>query len=121
LNLGEVSPALADKVMKKTGLNIAHMRHTIDTVQLRHAFDHHGPGKEKFRKQVPISFEAMSAYRDAVENYDDIMGFRHLASGTTILFNKRINGTLFVVEQLRTDDGDFAFYTMWIEKNLGGK
>ncbi len=116
LNLGKVSPALAEKVLKETGEDISKLHHTIDTIQLRHAFDRHGPGAETDKHQVPISIEAMSGYLHAVESSEVVLGPRRKKVGVTLTFKKRINGTLFVVEQIRTKQGGFVFFDMWIQK-----
>ena len=36
--------------------------------------------------------------------------------GTTVTFEKAIDGVIFVVEQARTRQGTLSFFTMWIEK-----
>jgi len=117
LDLDPVDPEFAARVKAETGIDIASLRHSIDTGQVRHAFDRHGPGKEKRSDQVPIEPEYVALYLNAVENFDTIESVNpEKGSGATMAFTKRINGVVVVVEQARTKKGNFAFYSMYIRK-----
>jgi hypothetical protein len=123
LNLGEVSPALAEKVKRKTDLDISKLHHTMDNIQLGHTFGRHGPGNEESADQVPVTFEALSGYLKALDTCeeDDIDGPRLKDVGPTFTCTKKINGVLYIVEQVRTAKGELAFFDMWIKKNEGDK
>lgn len=116
LNLGEVDVEFATRLKRDTGVDVTGFEHIIDTGQLRHAWQRHGPDRERNPNQEPLSPEAISVYKYAVEGYDTVY-FRERRSGKiTITFEKRVNGLVVVVEQVRTKTGRFAFHSMWIKR-----
>ncbi|MEQ8195322.1 MAG: hypothetical protein RIB59_12625 [Rhodospirillales bacterium] len=116
MRLGKVDPAFAARVKADTGIDLSGLEEAIDTAQVQHAFNKHGPGNEQDRRQEPISPEAISVYRDAVRNYDKVKARRSKKSGMTLTFEKRVDGVIVVVEQVRTGQGTFSFFDMWIKK-----
>ena len=116
LKLDPVDPKFARRAKQDTGVDLAGLTHVIDSIQVRHAFSGHGPGKETDPTQLPISPEAVSAYVDAVENYDRIGSVRKAKKGTTIAFEKDINGVMVVVEKILKGRREFSFHTMWIKE-----
>ena len=115
LNLGRVGDNFSKRVLKETGMDVANLDRVIDTFGLKHAWDGHGPKGELGAMQEPLSPESISIYKDAVENFDRI-DVRKKKNADTITFEKDINGTIVVVEEVRTGKGQLAFKTMWIEK-----
>lgn len=97
-------------------VDVAGLRHAIDTSQITHAFNGHGPGNETDPDNEPISPEAIAAYLEVVKNYDRISGVRAVGGTTRIKFEKRVDGLVVVVEQARTTEKTLAFLTMWIER-----
>ena len=121
LNLENIEDAWAARVKKDTSrlgnaVDVTGLRHAIDTSQITHAFNGHGPGNETDPDNEPISPEAIAAYLEVVKNYDRISGVRVVGGTTRIKFEKRVDGLVVVVEQARTTEKTLAFLTMWIEK-----
>ena len=115
LNLGEVINS--SEIAEATGLNVDGYSRSIDTAQISHAFRDHGPGTEDAPDQEPISAEAVSAYLDVVENPDRIIPrIRSKPKANRIRYEKRVNGHIVVVEEVRTGKRRLAFFTMWIKK-----
>jgi len=54
---------------------------------------------------------------DVIHNYDEKPVFRVKRSGPTLTFEKRVNGSIIVVQQIRGNSGTFSFFDMWIKKN----
>jgi len=115
LNLGKISDDFSKRVLKDTGIDISNMDRVLDTQGLRHVWNKHGPFSKQGKNNEPVSIEAVSIYKDAVENFDRI-DVRKKKNADTITFEKDINGTIVVVEEVRTGKGQLAFKTMWIEK-----
>jgi hypothetical protein len=59
----------------------------------------------------------MSVYLDVVENYDTVKPSRKKGAGDTLTFEKRVNGGVVVVQQVRSGKQEFAFFDMWIKKS----
>ncbi len=121
INLEPVEDGWAARVKKDTArlgkaVDVTGFRHVIDTLQISHAFNSHGPGNESDPDNEPISPEAMAAYLDVVKNYDGIKGVRVKGGVARIAFENRVDGLLVVVEQAQTKENTLAFFSMWIEK-----
>ncbi len=115
LNFEDVDDAWAERVKKDTGVDVAGLRHAIDTRQITHAFKNHGPGNEKDLDQIPITPEAVSVYLEVVESYDRVSA-RPKKAGTTLTFEKDIDGVIFVVEQVRLGKKTCRFSTCGLRK-----
>jgi hypothetical protein len=50
-----------------------------------------------------------------VQNYDRVT-VRRKITGTTFTFKKDINGVMIVIEQMRTTEGTFSFFNIFIRK-----
>ncbi len=72
---------------------------------------------------MPVTFEALSGYLKALDTCeeDDIDGPRRKGDGPTFTCTKKINGVLYIVEQVRTVKGELAFFNMWIKRSGGKK
>lgn len=116
LVLPQVSNAAAARVKAKTSLDIATLRHVLDTGQIRHAFARHGPGNEINPEQVPITPEAVAIYLDVIENFDNVTARRNKSGRSTIRYEKQVNGRVVIVEQIRTRENTLAFFSMWIKE-----
>ncbi len=97
LNLEPVEDGWAARVKKDTtrlgkAVDVAGLRHAIDTVQIAHAFNDHAPGNESDPDNEPISPEAIAAYLEVVKNYDRIRTVRAKGGVARIAFEKRVDG-----------------------------
>ena len=114
LDLGQVKRKYAARILKDTKVDISGLTRTLDAIQVGHAFRGHGPGNEQRADQLPISPEAISIYLDVVENYDKVSTRQRRVGTDSLTYEKRINGTIFVVEERRKET--LAFFTAWIKK-----
>ena len=92
------------------------MTRTIDTNQINHTWNRHGPGGESDPTQVPVSPEAVAAYIDVVETFDAVEGGIRASRTNRLTYTKQINGVIYVIEELRRE-GSLAFFDMWIKKS----
>ena len=96
----------------------------VDTAQLHHAMDHHGPGKEKNPNQIPITNEDLKKLPDVLSDYDSIVAGKGKADGKqteAVVFRKKYpDGTIACVEldlySEKRKGRVLKFQTMWKEK-----
>ena len=105
----------ASRLKAETGIDLSGLRQSIDTIQVRHTLKNHGEGREIHPEQLPVTADAISAYRRVVENYDKVT-VRPKKTGTTLTFEKRVDGVVVVVQQIHKEVGELAFFDMWIKK-----
>lgn len=125
LNLARISEATATRIKAETGVDVAGFRRVIDTAQIKHTFDRHGPldqsdpsnpKGETNPDQEALSPEVVGIYVDVVE-FPDKISVRRRRSGTkTVKYEKRVNGSIIVVEEARAGQKTLAFFTMWLQK-----
>lgn len=120
LEYSTVSRAEAEALRQQTGLEgLEGFRHVLDNQNLRHALQGHGdPAREAARGQLPITREDIARIPEVVSSYDAVQisrpgGGRRPA---TIRYMKRVNGSVFIVEEVRNTAGDLAFKSMWKKK-----
>ena len=117
LDLRAVSDAHAQRIKDDTGLDVSGFRHAIETDQLRHAFENHGPGSSQDPTNIPITPELVSFYLDTVEDPDELDKVkRKKGSGPTITYRKVIDGVAVIVQQIRAKDKKLVFFNMWVEE-----
>ncbi len=85
----------------------------IDYQGIQHALNKHGINSPsvKFSKQLPITYEDISNYRDIVKNADET-----IKRDNRIISYKQVNGHFVVVEQINRNKSEFIFKTMFKEK-----
>ncbi len=116
LKFGPVSDNVAHRVKTDTGLDVGGFVRVIEADEVIHAFERHGPGKERRSGQVPISPDAVAIYLEVVENPDKVTARRRKGLAPTILYEKRVDGFVVAVEEVRAKKKALAFKSMWIKR-----
>jgi leucyl-tRNA synthetase len=113
----QVSTRLAEMVWQAAGLDVAGYWHSLDALHLRHISKHGNVFLETQRGNLPLTQEdllelpAILDAPDAVE-YSPVSpaGFHRL------VLLKRINGVVFVVEEMRGREQQLQVITVWKRK-----
>ena len=112
----KVSQEEAKRISEATGLNIDDRYvHTIIGSAVTHTLNRHGEGNEKLEAQLPITDTDFERIPDIIRNPDEIRRGNEKVTGginDTIVYKKRINGHILVVEEVRTGRRKLAFHTM---------
>jgi hypothetical protein len=95
LDLGEVSNALADKVMTEYGIDISGMEHVLADNDVRHIFNRHGTHTNE---KYPVTAADLKLIPDIIANPDDVYYVKHDNGQTGLYYQKRYNGTTYYVE-----------------------
>jgi hypothetical protein len=114
LDLGPVSDQLARRIETLYCVDISGLHHGIDTRALEKSYSNIGPNVVRRFGQLLHVPESFALVREVVEHADIIR--KPISKGRTklIRFEKRANGTVFVVRQRYDEAGEFAFFDMWI-------
>ena len=110
----KVGDAEAQKIQAAIGLDIHGYVHFISAFEILHALNRHG---EKSNDPLPITKADFERIYDVITNYDEIVYEDNTGAGLPgILYKKRVNGYIFVVEEYRQGKGKrkrLAFKTMY--------
>jgi hypothetical protein len=119
LIIGEVSPEGAVRInaaLKSIGvdLDVADFRHTVDASEARHVVVRHSDkAREARRSQLPITMEDWAMIPDILANPDAVSGSVTKGGLPGLVFEKRTNGYVLYVEEVRTGARTFAAKTMF--------
>ncbi len=89
--------------------------HTIIGSAVNHTLNRHGEGNEKLEAQLPVTDADIERIPEIIANPDEIRrGFERTTGNLndTIVYQKRINGHVLIVEEVRTGRRKLAFHTM---------
>ena len=116
--LGQVTPALAERIQSLTGLRLAGSLHVLDNYGVRHARKEHGqPGEEQRRGQEAITDDTFLDVPWVLSAPDEVELAGKNSNGLDMLrFKKRINGHLVIVEEVRASTGLLAVVTVYQRK-----
>lgn len=119
LDLGKVSESNAARVLKETGLDISGHRREMDNYGVRHAFRKHGAAETELpRGQIALADEDLARIPEIVEAPDVVRhGGKSGPGRDLIVYEKKIDGTTFYVEEVRTKGSRVAFHTIYKRKN----
>jgi len=105
----------AAKLSQDTGLDIpAGLVHSIDPIEVRHAFNHHGnPAVEAARGQVALISADYALIPEVTAIYDNVTPIVTDKGLPGLQYRKRIGNTFYVVEEIRSGRNELSFTTMW--------
>lgn len=125
-NLGALDvKTIADIKRANPRMDVDNSVATVNTIQLRHAIDHHGNAKrESIRNQIPITKDDLAKIPDVLSDYDRIEAGKGIGEGKaqeSVIFRKAYpDGTIACVELDVYNDSmkrrTLKFQTMWKEK-----
>ncbi len=120
--IGEVSGEGLKKAQQalqdngRLNINLSGFQHVIVSDDITHAFSQHGDlEKEKAKGQIPITQEDFVRVPEVLSNPDRVtLSAEKTAKGLdAFIFEKRVDSTIFVVEEVRTGQNTLAFRTMY--------
>ena len=117
-SFGNVSKPIAEAVKEITGLNVDGYDCIIDNFAIKHTILQHGnTAKEEKRNQVAVTLEYFEKIPEVIKNPDHIIdGGTSKIGRRIIIYEKRINGVIMYVEEIRTKHKELAMLTMYIKK-----
>jgi len=112
-----VSDEWATRVMKETGRDFSGYIKSVETDNLRHSHKGHGVGNEQDKSQVPVTIKDYALAPVVIEDFDGVT-YKEAKGGrsASLLFKKRFNGTIYVVQYVRGKTQRLTFKSMWIKK-----
>lgn len=117
-SMGNVSKSIAETVKEISGLDVENYDCVIDNFAIKHTILQHGnAAKEEKRGQVAVTLEYFEKIPMVIKNPDKITD-----GGTTkigrrvIIYEKRVNGVIMYVEEIRTKKKELAMLTMYMKK-----
>jgi leucyl-tRNA synthetase len=113
-----VSPTLAAMMHQTTGVEVEGFHHALDVYALRHIFNKHGnPGYEERRGLLAVTPADIEELPEILAEPDLVQfGAPHPGGLRRFIITKRINGLVYVVEELRTRHRLLQLRTMYKKK-----
>ena len=116
VDYARVSPEEAKRISEATGLDITDRYvHTLVGSAITHVENRHGVGNEQRQDQLPITEADIERIPEIIRTADEIRLGTDKTSGNlndTIVYQKRINGHVLIVEEVRKGRKKLAFHTM---------
>ncbi|MBP2638211.1 MAG: hypothetical protein H6Q72_4118 [Firmicutes bacterium] len=112
--LREVTPEEAATIKKLTHVDVDGFTHEISTNEIRHAINEHGNEiKESERGQLPLTADDLKKIPEIINSYDSIKKGSPSGSHQSVIYQKRINGSVYYVEAVIPKKGVLRSKTMW--------
>lgn len=117
-SMGSVSKPIAETVKEITGLDVDGYECVIDNFAIKHTILQHGnAAKEEKRGQVAVTLDYFEKIPMVIKNPDRITdGGTSKIGRRIIIYEKRINGVIMYVEEIRTKQKELAMLTMYLKK-----
>ena len=98
-----------------TGLKLEGYRHTVDFSGIRHTFRKHGEDRTELpRGQLAVNVDDIARIPDIVSSPDEIRSRGKDEMGNELIeYQKRVNGTTYYVEEVRTGRKELVIKTLW--------
>jgi leucyl-tRNA synthetase len=109
-----VSEAMAARLQALTGLDLRDFAHCLDNYAVNHIFKKHGTRRELLRGQLPVEPADLELLPEIVARPDDVKYLDANLRGLPVVrFAKRVNGVLYLVEEVRAGRQLLAVTTLW--------
>jgi len=115
-----VTPEEAAQLKKQTNLDLEGYHHTIDNYGIKQALEQHGNmNSETQRGQLPIEKSDIQMIPEIVKNYDSVKMIPKGSEGSNgpsldlIRYEKRIDGSVYYVEEVRTGRNELTTKSLW--------
>ena len=117
-----VSDAVAEAVLRATGLDVGGYEHSIDAAALRHIFEKHGnPARAALRDEPVVTPADLARLPEIVSSPDEITVQRRGKGGSRrIVLRKQFGEIAVFVEEVRQRDGHLAAVTFWKNSSAMG-
>jgi leucyl-tRNA synthetase len=116
--VGPVTAPEQARIRELSGFDAAGCVHVLDNYAIRHSIKTHGiPALEEARGQIAVTPEHFKALPSVLLLPDQIESLGKNERGLGLLrYSKRVNGTLFVVEEVRASKNYLAVVTLHVRK-----
>ena len=113
----QVSARLADMILQAAGLDVMGYWHSLDALHLRHISKHGNAFFEARRGNLPLTEEDLLALPAILKAPDAVEYSQTSPDGFhRIVISKRVNGAVFVVEEMRGREQQLQVITVWKKK-----
>ncbi|MBF0592623.1 MAG: hypothetical protein HQL02_11105 [Nitrospirae bacterium] len=120
ISLGKVSGGNVQAVKAATGIDLTGYERTIDSNHIKHILiEHSDPKREAARGQRVVTKEDIQKIPEIVESPTKISLGKTKRGLDAIIYEKKINGYTYYIEEVRTRKHNIATTTMYI-KSEGG-
>lgn len=116
--IGKVDVSEGKKIFNSTGIDVTDYERVIDNSAIIHILKRHTNEKiELTRNQQIITQADFLIIPYVLKNFDKVFeGDITKSNLRTLVYEKRINGTLIYIEEIRTGRKKLALKSMWKEK-----
>lgn len=109
-----VHPDLGSAVKDAIGLDLSGYAHALDGSAVTHILSRHGEGNERNKGHVPVTRADFMRIPEVISNPDSVSYLgKNKRNQELIRYQKRINGHVFFVEEVRTGRKELAATSMW--------
>lgn len=115
-DFAKVEAQEADRIRTETGMDVAGYVHTLTDSDLLHILKRHGEGHEEWPGQEPIGRDDLLRLPEIVRDFDRAWRTDRPGAPVALWVSKRINGTVFVLQEVRTGRKKLAIKTLWKRK-----
>lgn len=114
VDYGVIDHIEADRIKKATGLDVDGYKRVIDNYAIRHILKRHGdPKTEEAKQQIAITKEDIELIPWIIDTADTIGKGETEKDVETIAYQKKVNETIYVYEEMRTGKGELVPTTMY--------
>jgi len=117
--IGAVSDENAQSVKDATGIEISGLKRTIDNYAIKHILKNHGDAKkEEARGNIAVTKEDILKIPSIVSSPDAVITAGKTQIGRdAVVYKKRVNGTTYYIEEIRTGKDELSTTTMYKKKS----
>lgn len=120
MDLNPLSQDEVDRISTIKKIDVTGYKHELIASELRHFLKSHGGADEgKGKTQLPITKDDLKMIPEIIANYDDILDGGVKKKKESIIYKKRVNGTIYYVSVIGTQKGRLTPKTMWKESSYG--
>ncbi|RRD43545.1 hypothetical protein EII18_03095, partial [Comamonadaceae bacterium OH3737_COT-264] len=120
IEIAPVSDEVAARIKQQAGLDVAGFSHSLDESAIRHIIGHHGnQALERARGQEAVTENDFARLPEVVAAPDKIERGHDTDDGRpTVVFQKRIGGAVYYVQEVRSRRRKLAAQTLWKTRDV---
>lgn len=113
LSLGKIDNGLAARIKDKLNLDVSNLQHVVDTDFVRHAIKRHGDEAiEAADNQMAVTADDLKRIPEILGSPDDVKWGKR-GETKSIIYEKRVNGSIYYVELVGKKKGILLSKSMW--------
>lgn len=116
--IGEIKKEVAEEIKELMALNVKEYVHIIDNYAIKHIIGEHGDAEKEAKKgQIAVTLDYFFKIPDILTNPDKVIdGGTNKIGRRIIVYEKRINGSIIYIEEIRTKRKELALLSLYIKK-----